>query len=650
MMVASVESPLGYTASTKERKAEQETTKHNDTTKTINRHDAPMMLVVCAGCGKPIIDRFIFSVLERSWHANCVTCSECTCKLIDKCFVRDGKIYCREHFYRRFGIKCSACCEGIGPTDLVQRVRQRVYHSHCFGCNVCNKRLAPGEELYIHDDMLICKHHFVEAHNNSQQQQTTTESCSRRHQDHNNSDNSNSTNTSNSNAQLPTTSSTCTKATATAASNSSHLTAVTTTTIDIGMPLTTTTTTTSASNDDNNTNSSTNTSLTSLTNITQSILTSSSVVGATNGHQQLTTHQPKQLQQNANSNKQRSDTSVVTTSSFGLTNAKSDHQDQDDRSSDNDIGPRQVCAMSDLGNTTNATTTTTTMIDLSTSIGGADNQQHQLASNWASNRRSPASATSSTCTGHLYSASGLNISNSSSSIGVNGVNNSNSNSSNNISGNTLVTGQAPLQPQQPLQVSRCKRMRTSFKHHQLRAMKAHFHMNQNPDAKDLKILAQKTGLTKRVLQVWFQNARAKFRRNSQRETANSTPSHAPIANSNGNANGNNNNGNGNGNGLAGLYVGAHSQNAIAEAYMTASQQDNLQQQQSHFHQQQQQPHHHHHHHHHLSHIHQHQQQQQHQHSYSPSEHTSIQSVTSSLMSVPSPSGSLTELGRVDETV
>ncbi|XP_073244727.1 LIM/homeobox protein Lhx9-like isoform X1 [Porites lutea] len=60
--------------------------------------------------------------------------------------------------------------------------------------------------------------------------------------------------------------------------------------------------------------------------------------------------------------------------------------------------------------------------------------------------------------------------------------------------------------------SKPKRMRTSFKHHQLRAMKAYFAMNHNPDAKDLKQLSQKTGLSKRVLQVWFQNARAKYRR------------------------------------------------------------------------------------------------------------------------------------------
>jgi len=52
-----------------------------------------------------------------------------------------------------------------------------------------------------------------------------------------------------------------------------------------------------------------------------------------------------------------------------------------------------------------------------------------------------------------------------------------------------------------LQHPRQKRMRTSFKHHQLRIMKSYFALNHNPDAKDLKQLAQKTGLSKRVLQV-----------------------------------------------------------------------------------------------------------------------------------------------------
>uniref|UniRef100_A0A3Q0KBL9 Lim homeobox protein n=1 Tax=Schistosoma mansoni TaxID=6183 RepID=A0A3Q0KBL9_SCHMA len=62
-----------------------------------------------------------------------------------------------------------------------------------------------------------------------------------------------------------------------------------------------------------------------------------------------------------------------------------------------------------------------------------------------------------------------------------------------------------------------KRIRTSFKHQQLRIMKSYFEFSHNPDSKDLKQLSQKTGLSKRVLQVWFQNARAKFRRNTNNQ-------------------------------------------------------------------------------------------------------------------------------------
>ena len=62
--------------------------------------------------------------------------------------------------------------------------------------------------------------------------------------------------------------------------------------------------------------------------------------------------------------------------------------------------------------------------------------------------------------------------------------------------------------------SKKKRIRTSFKHQQLRIMKAHFQINQNPDSKDLKELSERTGLQKRVLQVWFQNSRAKQRKSS----------------------------------------------------------------------------------------------------------------------------------------
>ncbi|XP_071355620.1 LIM/homeobox protein Lhx9-like isoform X2 [Trachinotus anak] len=57
-----------------------------------------------------------------------------------------------------------------------------------------------------------------------------------------------------------------------------------------------------------------------------------------------------------------------------------------------------------------------------------------------------------------------------------------------------------------------KRIRTCFRSEQLRALESYFAQKHNPDGKDWTCLAHKTGLPKRVLQVWFQNARAKLRR------------------------------------------------------------------------------------------------------------------------------------------
>jgi len=48
-------------------------------------------------------------------------------------------------------------------------------------------------------------------------------------------------------------------------------------------------------------------------------------------------------------------------------------------------------------------------------------------------------------------------------------------------------------------------------------MKEAFQEKPNPDANDLKNLSTETGLSKRVLQVWFQNARAKQRKISHEQ-------------------------------------------------------------------------------------------------------------------------------------
>ncbi|KAB0401865.1 hypothetical protein E2I00_010846, partial [Balaenoptera physalus] len=120
------------------------------------------MMVHCAGCERPILDRFLLNVLDRAWHIKCVQCCECKTNLSEKCFSREGKLYCKNDFFRRFGTKCAGCAQGISPSDLVRKARSKVFHLSCFTCMVCNKQLSTGEELYVIDEnKFVCKDDYL---------------------------------------------------------------------------------------------------------------------------------------------------------------------------------------------------------------------------------------------------------------------------------------------------------------------------------------------------------------------------------------------------------------------------------------------------------------------------------------------------------
>ncbi|XP_043095336.1 LIM/homeobox protein Lhx1b [Puntigrus tetrazona] len=119
-------------------------------------------MVHCAGCERPILDRFLLNVLDRAWHAKCVQCCDCKCNLTDRCFSREGRLYCKNDFFRRFGTKCGGCAQGISPSDLVRKARSKVFHLNCFTCIMCNKQLSTGEELYILDEYkFVCKEDYM---------------------------------------------------------------------------------------------------------------------------------------------------------------------------------------------------------------------------------------------------------------------------------------------------------------------------------------------------------------------------------------------------------------------------------------------------------------------------------------------------------
>uniref|UniRef100_A0A3B1JDL6 LIM homeobox transcription factor 1, beta a n=1 Tax=Astyanax mexicanus TaxID=7994 RepID=A0A3B1JDL6_ASTMX len=112
---------------------------------------------VCAGCQRPIADRFLLRVNESSWHEECLQCAVCQQPLTMSCYCRDRKVYCKHDYQQLFATKCSGCLEKIAPTEFVMRALKSVYHLGCFCCCVCERQLCKGDEFVLKDSQLLCK-------------------------------------------------------------------------------------------------------------------------------------------------------------------------------------------------------------------------------------------------------------------------------------------------------------------------------------------------------------------------------------------------------------------------------------------------------------------------------------------------------------
>uniref|UniRef100_A0A8C2UH88 LIM homeobox 4 n=1 Tax=Coturnix japonica TaxID=93934 RepID=A0A8C2UH88_COTJA len=131
----------------------------------------PAEIPQCAGCSQHILDKFILKVLDRHWHSSCLKCADCQMQLADGWVNSAPLAACP---CRRFGTKCTACQQGIPPTQVVRKAQDFVYHLHCFACIICSRQLATGDEFYLMEDgRLVCKEDYETAKQNGR----TSSSC-----------------------------------------------------------------------------------------------------------------------------------------------------------------------------------------------------------------------------------------------------------------------------------------------------------------------------------------------------------------------------------------------------------------------------------------------------------------------------------------
>ncbi|XP_013411691.1 LIM/homeobox protein Awh [Lingula anatina] len=119
---------------------------------------------MCYECRDEINDQYIFRVCGRSFHAKCLYCSVCQCRLDHQqtCYVKENSLFCKQDYLRRFGARCGKCNRNIQSNDWVRRAKEQAFHLACFACDSCKRQLSTGEEFALHEGRLLCKAHFLE--------------------------------------------------------------------------------------------------------------------------------------------------------------------------------------------------------------------------------------------------------------------------------------------------------------------------------------------------------------------------------------------------------------------------------------------------------------------------------------------------------
>uniref|UniRef100_A0A665T908 non-specific serine/threonine protein kinase n=1 Tax=Echeneis naucrates TaxID=173247 RepID=A0A665T908_ECHNA len=126
---------------------------------------------LCPGTftSKPTLSYFLFlasHALDNVVYCLCsfflLRCSECSCILSHWYYEREGQLYCKKHYWARYGEHCHGCKDTI-MTGLIMVAGEKKYHPECFTCISCGMFIGYGDTYtLVEHTKLFCGHCFCQ--------------------------------------------------------------------------------------------------------------------------------------------------------------------------------------------------------------------------------------------------------------------------------------------------------------------------------------------------------------------------------------------------------------------------------------------------------------------------------------------------------
>uniref|UniRef100_A0A673BWG6 LIM domain kinase 1 n=1 Tax=Sphaeramia orbicularis TaxID=375764 RepID=A0A673BWG6_9TELE len=75
-------------------------------------------------------------------------CCECGCVLANWYYEREGELFCKKHYWTRYGEHCHGCTEAI-TTGLIMVAGEQKFHTECFTCINCGMFIGDGDRYTL---------------------------------------------------------------------------------------------------------------------------------------------------------------------------------------------------------------------------------------------------------------------------------------------------------------------------------------------------------------------------------------------------------------------------------------------------------------------------------------------------------------------